>query len=305
MNTIDQAKLVIQNTTLLSSLEKTEWIQLLPAMNEKQLQEFLEILAPGQHFETKAPVEPIIPVAPKPVIPPVLKPVAKPMQVDIHEKEIGTSKPLYELELPEHATAPKPPEPVIPKAQSVVVPQIPVVPAPSDPTELQRRVENIVKELQQKNTAPKPQAPPVKPQPAEVIRPEPALAPKPQKPVIAPRPKTQPEPLQLRALEDFKKLTPAHLHGDTVAEDLQNIILSINALSNKYKPFDLVAAIEQSSLYKTYLGIGMALLDDSNPDRDSAYAKVIKDMDVRGDDFLTKEEFEAFTDFRKKLEQFM
>ncbi len=291
MNTIDQAKTVIQNTTLLSSLEKTEWIQLLPAMNETQLQEFLEILAPGQHFETKAPVEPVIPTVPKPVV--------KPMQVDIHEKEIGTSKPLYELELPEHASAsvvPRSVEPVIPKAQSVVVPQVPVVPAPSDPTALQQRVENIVKELQQKNMVPK-----EKPGPAPI--PVPVL--KPQKPVVAPRPKTQPEPLQLKTLEDFKKLTPAHLHGDTVAEDLQNIILSISALSNKYKPFDMVAAIEQSSLYKTYIGIGMALLDDSNPDRDSAYAKVIKDMDVRGDDFLTKEEFEAFTDFRKKLEQFL
>ncbi len=79
MNTIDQAKLVIQNSTLLSSLEKTEWVQLLPAMNEKQLQEFLEILAPGQHFETKVQAEPIIPVAPKPVAPPVFKPIAKRM----------------------------------------------------------------------------------------------------------------------------------------------------------------------------------------------------------------------------------
>ena len=48
-----------------------------------------------------------------------------------------------------------------------------------------------------------------------------------------------------------------------------------------------------------------ALLNDSNPDRDSAYAKVLKDMDVKGQDFLTKDEFEAFADFRKKLEQFM
>ncbi len=297
MNLNEQAKSIIQQSTLLSSLEKTEWLQLLPAMNEEQVAELIEILKPGAAVEMLKNA-PEIPEAPKPV-PQAPKPLFKPQLVDIKEKEISTSKPLYELEIPEHTTV-KAPEPVIPKEQTVVVPQAPVVPAPSDPTALQQRVENIVKEMQQKNNPPKekPSTPVVAPVAPPILKVQ-------SKPVVAPKPKTQPEPLQLKTLEDFKKLTPAHLHGDSAAEDLQNVILSISALSSKYKPFDLVAALEQSSLYKTYLEIGTALLNDSNPDRDSAYAKVVKDMDVKGQDFLTKDEFEAFADFRKKLEQFM
>jgi len=293
MNLNEQAKIIVQQSTLLSSLEKTEWLQLLAAMNEEQVAELIEILKPGAAVEMLQNA-PVIPQATKPA-PEAPKPVFKPQLVDIKEKEIGTSKPLYELEIPEHTTVAKAPEPVIPKEQTVVVPKAPVVPAPSDPTALQQRVESIVKEMQNKNAPAKPNTPVA---PAPVLKPQ-------AKPVIAPKPKTQPEPLQLKTLEDFKKLTPAHLHGDTVIEDLQNIVLSISALSSRYKPFDLVAAIEESSLYKTYLEIGTALLNDSNPDRDSAYAKVVKDMDVKGQDFLTKDEFEAFADFRKKLEQFM
>jgi hypothetical protein len=279
MNLNEQAKIIVQQSTLLSSLEKTEWLQLLVAMNEEQVAELIEILKPGAAVEMLQNA-PVIPEAPK-IVPEAPKPVFKPQLVDIKEKEIGTSKPLYELEIPEHATVAKMSEPIIPKEQTVVVSKAPVVPAPADPTALQQRVESIVKEMQNKNAPVKPSMPVA---PAPVLKSQ-------VKPVIAPKPKTQPEPLQLKSLEDFKKLTPAHLHGDNASEDLQNIVLSISALSSRYKPFDLVAAIEESSLYKTYLEIGTALLNDSNPDRDSAYAKVLKDMDVKGQDFLTKDEF--------------
>ena len=258
---IEQAKKLITESKVLSSLEKTEWLQLLPQMNDRQIIELNKILVDALN--------------PKPAGGNSAWPPWE-LQVDPKQKELTTSKPEFELEIPEHATAPKPPQPPI-KPQ----------PPKQQPTlqQLVARVEKTaVSEPPKKPLGPvqppKPTAPMHLSQMPKVDRPKP---PKPAEPVIE-----KPKEVHLLKPEDFKNLTPSVVHGQDPVETFQDLLNAIIAVSQKYKTLNILASLEQSPLYKAYVNTGIVLLGG-------------KEMLKADNEHLTKEEFEAFTDFRSEL----
>src|SRR4051812_37657507 len=107
---LEKAKQLVSQSKILSTSEKADWLDLLPSMNDRQVAELMKILgepvwsAPKQW--APAPLPPQMPV---PRLRPTEKPQAPPPfvmpKIDIKQKEIPTSIPFYEKELPEHATA--------------------------------------------------------------------------------------------------------------------------------------------------------------------------------------------------------
>jgi hypothetical protein len=268
LSELEKNKKIVQESAILSSVEKAEWIQLLPEMNDKQVADLLLILQPKPK---PAPIVPFVPPVPKAAPPSPHAPLNNNQpKVNIAQKEISTSVPFYELEIPAHTG---------------------VSPAPTDPTELQNRVEQIVKELQQKKdyTTPHP-------------LPAPSSAPAPsQRPIIQTH--VESHPLVLTSVEDFAKIEAKNIHGIDPNVELQKILSYMVEVGKKKKVYEVIENFEKSPLYRSYMQMGTELLNNPDPDRDSAYAAVITNFQNRNQQWLTKEEFEAFTDFRKRLDQ--
>ncbi len=267
---LEKTKKLIQQTNILSSVEKAEWLQLIATMDDRQVSELVKILSPH-------PAVVPVPSAPA-AIPPVPKVAPTPavqLHVDITQKELPAA----------HSA---------PAAASHDIPPKPV----SNSTELQSRVESIVKELQQKKAGiplREPLSNPF-PHPAPTSPPAPAS------------PKTQPggshkELPDLKTPADFEKLQPADLHGQEPAARLQQVLTKMAEVAKSNRIFDIVQAFERSSLYHAYIEMGTTLLSDPNPNRDGAYDNLVADMKSKGEQWLTKEELEAFVDFRNRLEQ--
>lgn len=297
----DKAKKIIQQTAILSAVEKAEWFQLLSDMTDKQVADLIAILTP-------APPKPMF--APKPAP----KEIPAHPLMDLNQKEISTSVPFYELELPEHASASKFVPPVHP-SNPIPVKIESKIPAPQDPTDLQQRVESIVKELEQKKTAVEPPhvpapVPHTLPHlPPEIIPPqlahhEPHIVKGPPLPERRePQVRQEMKPLVLKTPEDFAKLEPKNIHAANPNVELQTILSYMAEIGKKNKIYDVINNFEKSLLYRTYLNIGIALLNDAAADRDQAYANIINILQKNNQQWLSKEEFEAFADFRKSLDQ--
>lgn len=267
----------IRQSNLLSSVEKAEWLQLLPDMTDQQIDELVGILKPDLK-KTAVPVPPSV----KPLEVPQ-RPISEPEpKVDIKQKEISTSIPFYEPELPAH---------VSPQAVMTAAPK--TVPAPADPTELQKRVASIVEELEQKRHG--------KSGAAALIPSE--LKPVQKQPEKHEAAKHEPEMIALRTPEDFSKITVQHLHGADFPGELKKIYDSMQVIAKKSSIYEVVEKFEKSPLYRTYIEMGIELLNDPALDRDLAYANVIKNMQAKGGSVMSKQEFEQFADFRKKIEQ--
>ncbi|MBU6447702.1 hypothetical protein KGQ24_02595 [Patescibacteria group bacterium] len=266
---LEQIRASIGRSSLLSAVERAEWLQLMDEMTDQQLHELMDILSPAkpkampaaqaQHGRATSP-----PFPPK---------------VDIKEKELPPGIPFYEPEIPAHAGMVKPAAPLQQPA-----------PAPVDPSALQRKVENLAKHSAPENTQPPAPEPPQ--QTAHHF--------------AEPKPSSGPaETIALRTPEDFARLTAAHLHGADPKEELQKVFDSMVVLGKKSEIYEIISNFEKSPLYKTYIEMGIELLNDSDPDRDQAYQTVETAMQKSRRDFLTKEEFEAFADFRNKVEDLL
>ncbi|MDB4940403.1 MAG: hypothetical protein JWO40_828 [Candidatus Doudnabacteria bacterium] len=278
---IEKTKKVIQQASILSSVEKAEWVQLLSEMSDKEVNELVAIL---QNAATPFPAEPV--VLRKAPLPP------KPPKVDIKQKEISTSIPFYELELAEHSGA-------VPPTTVHVPINGKIIPAPSDPAELQNRVESIVKDLQHR----KDNAMPESSVPVTAAAPLAKSAPEPVAPLAVAKPAVHGEPLVLKTAEDFAKIEPKNIHGDDPYVELQTILSYMVQVGQRNKIYEVIDNFEKSLLYRTYMNIGLALLNDPNPDREASYNNVLNTMQRNGQQWLSKDEFEAFADFRKNLDQ--
>jgi hypothetical protein len=93
-------------------------------------------------------------------------------------------------------------------------------------------------------------------------------------------------PLQHAA--DFAKLSTSDLHYSHPDRVLASLLQHIVELSRTEPVWSVVENLEQSPLYRAYVDTGKVLLDDWNADA-SRYD-------------MSREEFEAFVDFRKKLD---
>ena len=114
---VDRARQLVASTQVLNQAEKLEWGQLIPLMNDHQVDELVSILTPPA---------PVVKPQPAPVPTPVpVKPAAPPFKLNVNlaEKDLPPGLPIVELDLP----APRPTPPVPPPAP-VVKPQPPVPP---------------------------------------------------------------------------------------------------------------------------------------------------------------------------------
>ncbi len=271
----------------MSAVERAEWLQLLDEMSDQQINDLMDILKPAAQSA---------PQAAKPVLPKSAAPFSMP-KVDITEKEISTSKPFFEPEIAAHAgmQTPRPtaPQPLNP----------PPTPAPVDPSILQKKVENLAKQM-----APiKPAQQAIRPAPAQPLQTQAAPPPRQeQQPHHQPlQPLDPAETIALRSSEDFARLTAAHLHGADPKEELQKVYDSMVVISKNSDIYEIISNFEKSPLYKTYIEMGIELLNNQDADRQQAYETVESSMQKSRKEFLTKEEFEAFADFRNKIEDLM
>lgn len=119
------------------------------------------------------------------------------------------------------------------------------------------------------------------------------------KPVLAPKFSTaaapkilKPELLnepQINNLQDLAVLEPGILR----AASLDSLTGKIKLLIGKYGYFEAIFNIEKSRLYKNYIGTGLKLLS-GQPGFES--------LDRLDEDYLSKEEFEKFTDLLSKMQ---
>jgi len=339
---VDRVKKLIAEAKILSSLEKAEWLQLLVDMNDKQVFDLIRILSPksepvakaGSGLSSPAPVpKPAglsaadqitsrtefkvkAPTAPQPAVIPASSPTAQP-RVDIKQKEIGTSVPFYEKELPAEiapATAAAA-QPTLSRSQLIVPPKIPKVQPPvakapvAAPATTPPSPAALAAALAAQK-APQPQPAAAHPQP---VASHPAIAassnnipvglpnlPREQRHDTAPGPAPLPRPAELRtgsgqggdiklefhSPEDFMKLSPNMLHSRDPIGVLQKVLNAVAQFAKQKKALPVVYHVEQSPLYSAYVNYGLAILNDSTEQRE-----------------LSKEEFESFADFRRELDK--
>lgn len=287
-DTFKQAHMLLLDSPLLTAAERKEWLQLLPEMNEKQGLELIRLLS---NFQKPKP--PVIPAAPKEA-PKPKKPVVENtpppwhLPVDIKQKEIGTSIPEYELELPAPHPAPiKPPQPKEPSLE-----------------ELHKKVEHMVAQVKTPPPAGAALENLLRPQ-----HPEHLLEEKHNhivKPVAPVAPKATPVPtaeLVLNNIEDFTRLSPAMIHGKNPNSVFGEILQAAVKFARKNPSYLIISNLEQSPLYKTYVDMGVALLNNMTTDRDKAFHEIVENAMKNGKDFFSKGEFEIFIDFRAQLDK--
>ncbi len=280
---LKNARILIEQSRILSSIEKTEWLQLLPLMNDQQINELIRILQEQVQRQPAA----------------------------THSKAAFSSTTasaafklpdIAELELP------PPPKPLIPKAP-------PAMPKPFaqqiQPREQAANAEDVAKILEHFKTAPalSPRAAqgavqqhmrqPVSPvQPQKAASHASGL-----KPAAPPRPMAGQE-LVLHSAEDLKKITPAALHGKDPYSVFQKILDFLAEQSKTASVVSMISYLEQSPIQQIYVQTGAILLNSSNADgSEAAFQKIVDSAKASGAQYMTKEEFEAYADFRKELEK--
>jgi hypothetical protein len=288
---LEKVHKLINSSSLLTPDEKKEWSRLLQEMSGKQVLELIKILS--EHEPAKQAEQDVRNLSAA-----VKKESTMPswhMPVDLQQKELTTSIPAYELELP----------PPHPQAEPKPVP----VP---DPADVQKKVEKIMQEMRKAKEPAAAVKPGVSPDALESLLkakdaehllsssmrqiPQPAPA--------APQPQFKTEPLVLKQLEDLAELTPNVLHGANPRKVYEEILKHAASFMHKSSAYAVISKLEESRLYKTYVSMGIKLLNDTSADRDLAYKKIIDEAMHTGVDFMTKEEFELFLDFRKELDKF-
>ncbi len=257
---LQTARSLIEQSRILSSVERAEWLQLLPLMNDQQMGELVKILQsqPGP--------------ASRPSRPPGSS--FQPQRFSLPD--------ISELELP---PPPKPPiatqaEPVKPAAKS------------SQPENVAAILEHI-KAMQDSHSASAPvqnPAPHPFPYPSAHLQTKPAV----------PAQKIQ---LDLRVPEDLKKLSPAILHGNNPYDIFQKILNFIAEQSKNISAVAMIQYLDRSPLQQVYMQTGISLLNSQDADRESAYGKIVEAAKRNGSQYLAKEEFEAYADFRKEIDK--
>ena len=119
------------------------------------------------------------------------------------------------------------------------------------------------------------------------------------KPVPAPAPAhSAPTPAapvhKMQTPEDLTSLSVGFLRQGDPQLVLTNLLHAIVDMTKKYTVTNLVGKIEESPLYKAYYNTGYAALNSGALASASAHPET-----------LTKDEFEAFTDFRRSMEQIL
>lgn len=289
---LEKTRKLIQTSLILSSVERAEWLQLLREMNDKQIMELNRILNPAGTAPVNLPIS---------------------RQVNIAQKEITTSIPFYEPEIAAPRPVPlQPSQQAKQAAQPQRTQQSEPAPAPADPAELQRRVANIVREMDQRKQGARADTLPP-PVPQVTARPQPSLStPIPQQELASrvekpemdeePAPPAKPK-LILHTAADFSKLTPEFLSDKSLNAAYDQLMQAITEISNKEPIYEIIRHFESSPLQAAYVRLGAELLNDADPNRLLAYENAQRNLEQQGISSLNKQQFEFLTDFRRQLQQ--
>jgi hypothetical protein len=126
---------------------------------------------------------------------------------------------------------------------------------------------------------------------------QPSQAPK---PASAPQKAAPQHPsFEIKTPDDLSNLPVDYLRQGDPKANLEDLLQRIANLTHHYKFNSFIGKIEQSPLYKEYSKLGLTILNDTQENRDAIYQSYQRNAAQHSQPYLTKEEFEAFTDFRK------
>lgn len=204
---IDNLKVLISGSPLLSSSERSEWLQLMEVMNDKQLLELEHILTSYK----------------KPVVAEPAKPIQRSAPISLS----------HIVNLPKSGPAVTPAKPSVP----AVLPHVKPAPVSTTPAPLQKKSHDFaekVKFMLNEKELPEAHGEKRLPEHASIIKPvAPAQALKtfqmpkiePKKPEISPAPvvpKPAPAPVKLHPIEEITKVKPRTPISEPVQAGLQN-----------------------------------------------------------------------------------
>lgn len=315
-------KQLIESSTVLSEVERKEWLDLLPFMNDKQQSELLLILqppvsdtpptAPPASAPVSSSVQSVPPVSPAPVTPAssaaavpstTVEPLSSVSGANVSAPATTVSAFLnknFASELhrgsipgsfqPESITQPSqsPPSPSFKTSDTASVKS-------SNPTQA-----NSTSVLSP--TASFPPFGTVKQQKNEAST-APFVPPPTQKPrdlLVSAMPTAggedlpeQHEPvINVQSLEAVRMLNVATLRGRGV----MNIETELKTLCEKFGYFSVQFAFEQSPLYQAYIAVGARILKDHQ-----TFEEVQAALAAAGRPYLAKPEFEEFSDLLRRL----
>jgi hypothetical protein len=277
-NELQRLRTLITRSPLLTQIEKAEWLQLLSEMTEAQSTELSAILiASEEALQKQGAQRPGAQMSSLSQAPQLSK-ISQPSQIAQPSQPAQFSKPIQFSQPEQHQPAVAEPVLTIHTAQTALQGQ------------------NLPSNL-----------------PPHLASSSPHLAPAPQKTSQEHSSAKEPnhlvaEPtMHINSPDDLSKLPVDYLRqGQTDPQlILDNLLRTIADLTRHYKFTMFIGKIEASPLYKEYNRLGMALLNDTQGDREAIYQNYQRTAAQHDQPYLTKEEFEAFTDFRKAEERML
>ena len=249
---------------------------------------------------------------------------SRPFNIDIHEKQIPTSAPLYELEIPAPASAQTPASAPVPApAQTPLVPQRPASAYQAPETDTAKEILERIRvggmhrnAIDLSNSA--------KPRPASSLTPPtfhvagqnvPAAEPapnnyagflKPSSIAAAEEKRTRDNAAQAAAIassgkplpkfktaQDFAMLDAEMLHHEDPYRVLQQVLNAMVVVAKNDSFLTIIRSLDDSPLQQSYVQYGINIL---SPVDQSAQMATQSNS-------LNQAEFEAYTDFRRELDQ--
>ncbi|OGE86098.1 MAG: hypothetical protein A3J48_01495 [Candidatus Doudnabacteria bacterium RIFCSPHIGHO2_02_FULL_46_11] len=111
----------------------------------------------------------------------------------------------------------------------------------------------------------------------------------------------------LSSSQDVAALSLAQLRRGNFTENLQIVWSKISEIARQegLLPYTILKSFYASPVNKLFLSTGWALMNDLSKDREAVFTKVSVQMENDHGESFTSEEFEAFADFREKLDHLM
>jgi hypothetical protein len=269
-NDLQQLRSQITRSPLLTHIEKAEWLQLMGEMTEAQSSELSAILAASEQALEQV------------------------NQQNSQKAQAAQQQQAAALQQVIARNMEKPQEQLQPSTQSATATQ------PDWRAQIAEQQKNSLgsssglklklDSSEEASGADLPQEPPMS---SAQPPPVPKTVSTPQKPA------PQLPSFQIKTPDDLSNLPVDYLRQGDPKANLESLLQSIANLTHRYKFNSFIGKIEQSPLYKEYSKLGLTILNDTQENRDAIYQSYQRNAAQHSQPYLTKEEFEAFTDFRK------
>ncbi len=297
MTLAEKSKKLLEYSVILKAIDKKTWLELLPKMNEMQIQVLYNVLVD----EVKAWKKEGITLIPDLAIESQLLPV-------VLTPEKGASLNALKAMLEQKPAAPVKAEPKDAFAKKldkdVHTPELNV--GKPDPV-VENTVEDDFNEPEEKVSIPNTQAwmvsnkVVVPKHDVTVVRPKPLGVPKVRNRVA----KHGLQNLQeIKSIDDLSKIEAAHLRQGPLKSQLTTIkqIIAYLAKENDLLPINILPVFEQSPLFQLYLKAGFMLIEKNSGDDKFVFDEIMDELETEGGESMSQEEFEAVADLKKELE---